>query len=331
MVWSIYVARLMDRCCATPRVASSTSTLPVGYIYGESFEKRNAMKFGIAFANTGPFVQPAAALQFALAAEAAGFESLWTVEHVVVPANYQSPYPYSEDGRMPGSESSPIPDPLVWLAYLAAATTTLRLATGILIAAQRQPVVLAKEVATLDFLSGGRVDLGVGVGWLREEFDAIGVPFEERGRRLDDAILSMRELWSAPQATFQGEFTQFTNCISQPAPVNGTVPIHIGGHTEIAARRAGRLGDGFFPASGSHDELRHLFNLVHATAESAGRDANVIEFTTGGNGAVGGRALDEVAELAAIGVDRVMLPALLFYRDPEGSLARYGDDVIKKL
>jgi probable F420-dependent oxidoreductase len=288
------------------------------------------MKFGIAFANTGTFATPDGALRFARAAEAAGFESLWTVEHVVVPANYASPYPYSDTGKMPGSDYSPIPDPLVWLAFLAAATTSIRLATGILIASQRQPVVLAKEVATLDHLSGGRVDLGVGVGWLREEFDAIGVPFEERGRRLDDAIGAMRALWSEPEATFRGEYTSFENCISKPAPVAGSVPIHIGGHTDIAARRAGRLGDGFFPASGTHDELRRLFAIVRESAEAAGRDPSAIQLTSGGNGAVGERALDEVGGLAALGVNRVIVPALLFYKDPEGALARYGSDVIAK-
>ena len=146
------------------------------------------MKFGIVFANTGPFTDADAAIELARAAESSGFESLWTVEHTVVPAGYESTYPYDRSGRMPGSDDAPIPDPLVWLSFLASVTTTLQLATGILIQPQRNPVVLAKEVATLDHLSGGRVQLGVGVGWLEEEFDAIGVPFAERGRRTDDGI-----------------------------------------------------------------------------------------------------------------------------------------------
>ena len=106
---------------------------------------------------------------------------MWTVEHVVVPDRYASEYPYAGGGRMAGTEQSPIPDPLVWLTWVGAHTTTLRLATGVLILPQRNPVVLAKEVATLDRLSKGRVTLGIGVGWLREEFDALGVPFAERG------------------------------------------------------------------------------------------------------------------------------------------------------
>ncbi|NDU79172.1 LLM class flavin-dependent oxidoreductase, partial [Actinomadura sp. DSM 109109] len=127
------------------------------------------MRFGIAFANTGPFATPDGAAAMAGAAEQAGFDSLWTVEHVVVPKQYASVYPYAPNGKMPGAESFDIPDPLIWLAWVAARTTTLRLATGILILPQRNPLVVAKEVATLDQLSGGRVILGVGIGWLEEE------------------------------------------------------------------------------------------------------------------------------------------------------------------
>ena len=286
------------------------------------------MKFAIAFANTGPFVDPGPAIEFARSAEAAGFESLWTVEHVVVPANYQSTYPYSPTGRMPGREDASVPDPLVWLAFLAAATTTIRLATGILILPQRQPVVLAKELATLDYLSGGRLELGVGVGWLREEFDAIGVPFEQRGRRTEEYVAAMRVLWNDSEATFSGEYTNFNRCISRPQPVNGTIPVHVGGHSEIAARRAGRLGDGFFPGEGRHELLTPLIEVARSSADAFGRDGDALEITSGGLGAVGERALDEVAALAAMGVDRIIVPAFHFYRGTNEALARYGAEVI---
>ena len=114
------------------------------------------MKFGIMFANTGPFIQPEGLTLLAQTAEEVGVESLWTVEHVVVPMGYESSYPYSKDGKMPGSEEAPIPDPLIWLTYAAAVTTKIRLATGIIILPQRHPFYLAKEAATLDVLSGGR-------------------------------------------------------------------------------------------------------------------------------------------------------------------------------
>jgi probable F420-dependent oxidoreductase len=288
------------------------------------------MKFGIAFANTGPFTQSSAATAFAQAAEAAGFESLWTVEHVVVPSDYGSAYPYSPTGKMPGADDMPIPDPLIWLTWVAAVTERIKLATGILILPQRNPVVLAKEVATLDAMSGGRLILGVGVGWLEEEFQAIGVPFGERGRRTDEYMAAMRSLWTDDTATFHGEFVHFDDCIMRPHPANGSVPIHVGGHTEIAARRAGRLGDGFFPGKGSVEALARSFDLARAAAVKAGRDPKAIEMTAGAISLGGPSALDDLKVLADIGVDRVMVPAFAFYREPAAALARYGDEVISR-
>jgi probable F420-dependent oxidoreductase len=288
------------------------------------------MHFGIVFANTGPFAQPEAAASMARAAEAAGFESLWTVEHVVVPQGYESTYPYDPSGRMPGGEEMAIPDPLIWLSYVAAATSTIRLATGILIVPQRNPVVLAKELATLDMMSGGRMELGIGVGWLEEEFDAIGVPFAGRGARTDEYVAAMRALWADQPASFHGDHVDFDDCILLPAPVRGTIPVHVGGHTEVSARRAGRLGDGFFPGKGSHEELAHLFSVVRRTAEEHGRDPSSVQLTSAGRGAVGSRAAEEVELLAGLGVERVILPGFLFWNEPEESLARYGDEVISQ-
>ncbi len=287
-----------------------------------------AMRFALAFANTGPFAEGAGALAMARAAEESGFESIWTVEHVVVPSGYDSRYPYDPSGKMPGGEEFAIPDPLVWLSFVAGATSTIRLATGILIVPQRNPVVLAKEVATLDHLSGGRVELGIGVGWLEEEFDAIGVPFRERGKRTDDNIAAMRALWSETKASHHSEFIDFDDCISLPHPVNGSVPIHVGGHTEIAARRAGRLGDGFFPGTGSPEELASLFEVVRETATEHGRDPSAIELTAGG--ALGDGAVEATKALADMGVDRVAIPAFAFWDDTADSLARYGDEVISR-
>src|SRR5437762_3448086 len=143
------------------------------------------MKFGLRYASLGRYANGPAAVELAQAAEAAGFESIWTVEHVVVPHAYQSRYPYAPTGRMgSGLEDFAIPDPLIWLSYVASATRTIKLGTAILILPQRNPVVTAKAVATLDHLAGGgRVLLGIGVGWLAEEFATLGVPFEDRGAR----------------------------------------------------------------------------------------------------------------------------------------------------
>ncbi len=287
------------------------------------------MKFGVMFANVGPMAHAEGAIGIAQAAEDAGIESLWTVEHVVVPAGYQSQYPYSESGRMPGPEDSDIPDPLIWLAYVAAATSRIRLATGILILPERNPVVLAKELATLDRLSGGRVELGIGVGWLREEFDVIGVPWEGRGRRTDDHVAALRALWTQDVASHDGEFVSFERAICRPQPTQGSIPIVVGGHSKAAARRAGRLGDGFFPGRGSHEDLAALIDEMRRSAVEHGRDPDAIEITRGGDGALGSKALDEVKALADLGVSRVILPPLAF--DPAGqreAFARYAEDVI---
>ena len=276
------------------------------------------MKFGLRYCNAGRYVQPANAVELVQAGEAAGFESAWTVDHVVVPEGYQSAYPYSDDGKMAGGKNDmPLPDPLIWMAYAAAATKTINLATGILIVPQRNPVVAAKQIATLDLLSGGRVLLGIGVGWLEEEFDAIGVPFGDRGRRTDEYIATMQELWSSDMPTFDGEFTQFAGAHCQPQPPNKSVPIIVGGHSKAAARRAGRLGDGFFPARGASPEL---IALVRKTAQEHGRDPDAIEITA---------SLpddpDEIPELAKRGVGRVLVPVLPMFGVP-GTIAN-ADEV----
>ncbi|MBN2623782.1 MAG: LLM class F420-dependent oxidoreductase [Acidimicrobiales bacterium] len=288
------------------------------------------MKFGIAFANTGPFATPDGATAIAHAAEEAGFESLWAVEHVVVPKEYASTYPYSRDGKMPGGSDFDIPDPLVWLTWVAAQTTTLRLGTGILILPQRNPVVLAKEAATLDVMSSGRLLLGVGIGWLEEEFDILGVPFADRARRTDEYVEAMRALWSQDLPTFSGDTVSFADAISRPRPVDRRVPVHVGGHSPAAARRAGRIGDGFFPAKG---DLPALIDEMRKAAAEAGRDADAVEISgTSPTVLAGGEAaVDEVGRLAELGVSRLIIPPLAF--DPAAigdALAAFGADVIAK-
>ena len=188
------------------------------------------MKFGLRYCNTGRYVDPTKAVALLEAGEEAGFESAWTVEHTVVPAGYESAYPYADSGKMAGGKDDiPLPDPLIWMTYAAARTSTIKLATGIMILPQHSPVITAKQVATLDYMSGGRVLLGIGVGWLREEFDAIGVPFDDRGRRTDEYVAVMRELWRADMPSFHGEFVNFDGAYCRPQPVNGSVPIIVGG------------------------------------------------------------------------------------------------------
>lgn len=264
------------------------------------------MKFGIMFASTAHYATPEGAAAIATAAEECGLESIWSVEHVVIPHGYQSQYPYHESGRIPGGEDPDLPDPLIWLAYAAALTSEIKLATGILIVPQRNPVVLAKECASLHKLSGGRFELGIGVGWLEEEFNALGVPWKDRGGRTDEYCEAMSALWSQERASFHGRYADFTDAISRPQPAGGSVPIVVGGHSEAAARRAGRLGTGFFPARGTDDELRHLFEVVRREASAHGRDGDAIELTTM-VWSPRRESLDRVKELEDLGVDRLVV------------------------
>src|SRR5690349_23971261 len=201
-------------------------------------------------------------------AEAAGFDSVITVDHVVFPHKYTSVYPYAPGGRLPGGPGGALPDPLIWMAMMAAVTTRLRFMTGVIILPLRNPMVLAKQVATLDHMSGGRIELGIGVGWLKEEFEALGIPFEKRGKRTDEYVAAMRALWAKDGASFSGEFVNFHDVSSNPKPVRGSVPIVIGGHSEAAAKRAGRLGNGFFPSIGSQVDTLPLYDLARRTAQA---------------------------------------------------------------
>jgi len=284
------------------------------------------MKFGLMFANIGPFSQPAGLTQLAQSAESAGIESLWTVEHVAVPIGYESKYPYSANGKMPGPENSPIPDPLVWLSFAAAVTKTIKLATGILILPQRHPIYTAKEMATLDVLSEGRLIAGIGIGWLAEEFSALDIPFKERAARTEECAKALRHLWSTDSKPFAGEFYRWNAIESNPKPVQpGGVPIVVGGHVEGAARRAARIGDGFFPAAG---DLPALFDIVRDECQKIGRDPSEIELTAGAPI----RSLDDVKRMQDIGVARMILPPPGF--DPDSIKAgfdKFNDDILSKL
>lgn len=284
------------------------------------------MDLALMFANTGPFATAAGARAIGPAAEAAGFESVWTVEHVVWPEGYQSTYPYAPSGKMPGTADSPIPDPLIWLSFVAATTSTIKLATGILILPQRNPAITAKEAATLSVLSEDRFILGIGVGWLEEEFQALDVPFEDRGARTDEYIEVMRTLWSGDAVSFDGTYASFPPISVNPKPVGNHVPIHIGGHSRRAAERAGRIGDGFFPGTGNIPEL---IDIVRQTAVDAGRDPEAIEITAAHPEALTRDPTEVVGELESWGVSRTIVPAFLFANaeDPAEAMAAFTSNL----
>jgi probable F420-dependent oxidoreductase len=285
------------------------------------------MKLGVMPPYVGPAVaDPEWVRAFCAGMEAEGVESVWAVEHVVMPASYDSTYPYDPSGRVPLTGEDPMPDPLEWIAFGAGATTTLKFGTAILILPEHNPVHLAKRLATIDVLSQSRMMLGIGVGWMREEFDAVGVPFEERGARTDEYIAAMRELWSHDTASYHGRFVNFTEVRSRPRPTN--VPIIVGGHSRAAATRAGRLGDGFYPLGVGPTELKELLAVLQNAATDANRDPGAIEVMTASP-----RDVDEAKALVALGVQRFLLSARPGQSADEvrATVGRYQERVLSAL
>jgi probable F420-dependent oxidoreductase len=268
------------------------------------------MKVGLAFASSIG-TDGATALEICQRAENAGFESIWNGEHVIVPDSIVSKYPYTPDGKVAMDAETSIPDPLIWLAFAAAAAPSVKLGTCILIVPQRNPLILAKELATLDQLSGGRVELGLGVGWMKEEFDALGVDWARRGARNDEYIAAMQAVWAGPHAEFHGEFVDFEPLTSNPRPVNGAIPILVGGDSDAAINRAVKLADGYFPGEGDAERLAALLGKLRSACDSAGRDPSTIEINT----MFGIQMADPVAgmeQMEALGVGRIMIPAFFF-------------------
>ena len=202
------------------------------------------MKVGYFAVGIGPTVNPELVRTVATTAERLGFATIWAPEHVVLLEEYASKYPYSS-GKFPAPADTPIADPFTTLAYVAACTRKIRLGTGICLVPEHNPLVLAKTVATVDRLSGGRLIFGVGVGWLAEEFQALGIPFDHRAQRTREYIDVMRKLWTERSSSHRGEFVNFTNVLSYPKPVSEGVPVWFGGESGPALRRVAAYGDGW--------------------------------------------------------------------------------------
>lgn len=248
---------------------------------------------------------------FARHVESCGFESIVVVEHAVVMSRYSSVYPYDTSGKMELADDQAIPDPLELLSFLAGRTTTLGLATGVLVLPHHHPVVLAKRLATLDALSGGRLRICVGMGWMKEEIEASCVEFATRGARADEQLQVLRKLWadtSTEGLDHHGEFFDFDGAMSYPKPAQpGGVPLHIGGHSRAAARRAGRYGDGLQPLGVAGEELAALVKVMRTEAEAAGRDADALELSLGH--LVSRIDQGRAERLADQGADRIVLAA----------------------
>ena len=261
--------------------------------------------------------------------ESLGFESVWTFEHVMVPVEYESKYPYSKDGKMGGDSTNPFLDPLIALTAVAAHTKTLRLGTGVNILSQANPLLLAKQAASLDVLSGGRFMLGAGIGWLKEEFEAMGVPFERRGARYDDYVAAMRKVWSGEVVEHQSDFLNWSGFHSYPTPVqNGGVPIIIGGSKGKAFERIAKLGDGWFAPTNNAEELSPMLEPLKQACDQAGRDYDSVEITSMWNNQGGMEAIEAFAE---IGVSRVIVPLFALGKDPLAGISKLAEDIVAKL
>ncbi|MFF1569254.1 LLM class F420-dependent oxidoreductase [Streptomyces sp. NPDC058293] len=212
--------------------------------------------------------------------EECGVESLWTVEHVAVAERYEPLYPYSDDGRIPGSSGAvPMPDPLETIAFLAGSSSSLRFGTAMIVAPLHSPVVLAKRAATIDRHSGGRLMLGLGIGWQKEEYAAVGVPYKDRGQRLEECVGAMRALWRSGPASYQGRHVSFEGLHSLPRPAGGAVTVVLGGNSDPAVRRAGRIGDGWFPYTITPEDFGRQADLLREAARGEGRPEDAVEIT----------------------------------------------------
>lgn len=282
------------------------------------------MKFGLIPVNIG--VQPEQMVGLAQLAEGSGFESVWTFEHVIVPVDYQSKYPYNDSGKMGGPPETIFIDPFVALSAVAAATKTLRLGTGVNILSQVNPLYMAKQAASLDYISGGRFELGVGIGWLREEFDALGVPFERRGARFDDYVAAMKKVWSGEVVEHKSDFLDWSGFKSYPVPAQKPhLPVVIGGATGKIYQRIARHGDGWFAPMGDPKALAAAMDDLRAACEAEDRDPAGIEITCmwPGNG---GREF--IGELEAVGVSRVVTPLFAFGSNPVEGIQKLAEEVI---
>ena len=265
------------------------------------------MKLGIIPINIG--VQSVdEIIQLAQMAESLGYESVWTFEHVIVPVDYQSKYPYDDSGKMGAAPETNFVDPLLTLAAIAASTKTIRLGTGVNILSQVNPLYLAKQAASLDFISGGRFMLGFGIGWLKEEFDARGVPFESRGGRFDDYVVAMRKVWSGEVVEHESDFISWHGFKSYPVPVQNPLPLVMGGVKGKIFERIAKYGNGWYAPAGDPAEMKaHLENLRKA-CDAIGRDMSEIEITCMWPG-IGGKAFLDQLEEAGVHRAVIMLAA----------------------
>ncbi len=262
------------------------------------------MRIGLAGIGIGPLATGPMVATVAREAERLGFATLWAGEHVVMVDEGASRYPYADDGRLAVPPDTDWDDPLIALAWAAAASSTIRLATGILLLPEHLPLVVAKQAATLDALSGGRLTLGVGIGWSKEEFEALGVPFANRAERTVEYVEALRRAWRDRRATMAGRFVEFSDISVAPKPV-GRLPVILGGNGPRALARAARHADGWYGFNVDVAATATCVEVLGDELAAQGKDFSGFEvivapFSTGvGSG--------ELSELSELGVDEVVL------------------------
>jgi probable F420-dependent oxidoreductase len=279
------------------------------------------MKVGIIAPASSPVATPDYVHALGAAVEERGFHSLWAPEHVVLFDQYASRYPYSDDGRIGGAPDAGPLEPFVALSFLASATKRIRLGTGVLLVPQRNPVYTAKSVSSLDWLSGGRVELGVGIGWLREEFAALGVPWDRRGDRTRSYLGVMRALWRDDVSQYQDEFYQLAPCRQFPKPVQKpNPPVLFGGESDAALARVAEVGDGWYGFNLTPKTASERIAQLGQRLARAGRKRSDIRIyaTPSWREPLGP---DTVARFAEAGVDQLIVSVA----------ARSLDDLLRKL
>lgn len=286
------------------------------------------MKFGLVPINVG-VKSVDQIIGISQLAESVGMESVWTFEHVMVPEDYSSKYPYSADGKMGARPETNFVDPLIALTAVAANTKTLRLGTGVNIVSQANPMLLAKQAASLDFVSQGRFMLGAGIGWLREEFDAMGVPFERRGARFDDYMVAMKKVWSGDVVDHHSDYINWSGFKSYPIPhSDGGIPIIIGGTKGKIYQRVARHGDGWFLPVDNPEAVVPVLEPLGAACAEVGRDPASVEISCMWNMQGG---LDAIKAFEDAGVSRVIVPVFVLGKDPVAGITQFAETIISKL
>ena len=276
------------------------------------------MRLGLHALGIGSGSKRAVIEAVASAAEQQAFATLWSGEHVVMVDESASRYPYADDGKIAVPAVADWIDPMVCLSFAAAATSTIGLATGVLLLPEHNPVIIAKQAASLDKLSGGRFTLGIGIGWSREEFDALGIPFERRAARTADYVAAMRAIWRDDIASHTGEFANFSAIRVNPKPVRGgRVPVVLGGNSEPALRRVAQWGDGWYGFNlDDVDDAALKLDTLQRLCREAGRDRSDLRLAV----ALRDPQPADAARLAELGVDELVLVA-----SPPEDPAQAGD------